>query len=316
MGKPEEGFKAVSALAGRGITAQGFTPKVNLENGIPATITRLDETGKKVIVGPDSPDWTPEDQRLFDQYKKDHAQYLKEQRDLAMARGEGYGAGRAQYMIGAYIDENGNLIPMSALDAEKAIKQGRQLTPAGRLPAPMAVATQRFVAEATPAIAAVRANINAYDNASDRVIFGKLMEGRPAAAPGEENAWLGNVLNQAFTSKLTPEGKRLVIRLRRLNDTLGTVRQALGLPATEGMMQLALNLVPGPQTPNSEFAADQLDQLEQIVTNAAQVPVLQQVIPRGGGPANPNAPSSKTAKQEADDYLKSLNSPTPTGTQP
>jgi len=224
------------------------------------------------------------------------AEYMKMQKELSQERGAGYGAGRAMYQIGAYIDgDTGQMIPMSNYDAIQAIRQGRNLTPSGRLPAAMIASSQRLVKESAPAIKEVRDNLGAYDNASDRAIFARVMTSAGRPAYGEESSWLGNVLNQAGTEKLSPEGKKLVVRLARLNETIGTLRSTLGAPATDRSMALMLGLLPGPSTPDSEMAGDMIDQLEQNVTNAVEVPVLTGVAkPKGKTAlAPPPTPANK-----------------------
>jgi hypothetical protein len=221
------------------------------------------------------------------------------QKELATARGAGYGAGRAQYQIGAYIDEQGNIVPMSAFDAVQAIKGGRQLTPSGRLNPQTAIAAQRLVSEATPAITEVGKNLKTFDNAGDRAIFARILKDSGSPSYGGESEWMGTILNQALTENLSPEGKALVVRVRRLNDTMGTLRATLGLPATDRMMSMTMAMIPGPATPDSKMAGDQLDQLKQMVSNAIQIPALRGVAGKSGAgqPSGAGAPPVNLLKE-------------------
>ena len=188
------------------------------------------------------------------------------------------------YQIGAYMDPNTQqLVPLSNFDAIEAIRNGRNLIPAGRLPAGMAVSVQQLVSEATPAIREASRYLKAYDNVGDRAIFAKVLANNPAAATGQENTWLNTVLTQAATGQLSPEGRALLVRLNRLNESVGRLRGVLGLPATERMVAMTLSLVPGPTTPDSAMARDIMDQLQAVVTNAVGIPMLQGI----GGDGKP-----------------------------
>lgn len=197
-------------------------------------------------------------------------------KDLARTRGEAFGAGRAMYQISAYADPTtGELIPMSNFDAIQAIKNGRNLVPSGRLPANMLLSVQQLVSEAGPALKAVRANLGAYDNSTDRAIFARILANNPAATVGQETTWMSNILNQAAASELSPEGRALVVRLNRLNESVGRLRGVLGLPGTERMVAMTLGMVPGPSTPDSAMATDILDNLDQTINNAVSIPMLK-----------------------------------------
>ncbi len=87
------------------------------------------------------------------------------------------------------------------------------------------------------------------------------------------------MLNQAATSELSPEGQKLVVSLRRLNETVGRMRSVLGLPSTDNAMSMTLALVPGPQTPDSAFAGMVLDNLEQMGKQAIGIPTYRGLTP-------------------------------------
>jgi hypothetical protein len=220
--------------------------------------------------------------------QKDLKTYMAMQNELAMSRGMGFGKGRAMYQIGAYIDgDTGQMIPLSNYDAIQRIREGKNLVPSGRLPAPMIAGAQRLVKEAKPAMQEVRDNLSAYDNPYDRAIFARVMTAAGKPSYGQESWWISNVMNQAATSGLSNEGKALVIRLARLNETIGTLRTTLGAPATDTSMAIMLGLLPGPSTPDSKMAGDMIDQLEQNVTNAVEIPVLKGVSQNKNVPPPP-----------------------------
>ena len=219
---------------------------------------------------------------------------MKMDKELAGAKGAAYGAGRAMYMIQAYMDpDSGQMVPMSNMDALAAIHAGKSLIPSGRLPANLAMSVQQLVSEATPALHEVRRHLSAFDNASDRAIFARVLANNPAAAAGQEQQWLGTVLNQALTGHLSEDGRLMVVRLNRLNESVGRLRAVLGLPATERMVAMTLAMVPGPATPDSRMAGDIMDNLESTITNAVQVPMLGGLgKQRGNGGASTPPPGA------------------------
>lgn len=204
--------------------------------------------------------------------------YWDSQKELAKSRGEGFGMGRAMWTIAPYLDaETGQIVPMSNFDALNAIKQGKQLTPSGKLSANLVVSTQQLVSEATPALEGVRANLKAFDNSNDKLIFARVLAGAGTPQRGQEATWLGNVLNTALKGDLSPEGKAEAQQLARFSETMGRLRSTLGLPATEGAMNLTLSLLPGPTTPDSKYAKSQVDLLENMIKNAVEIPSLKNV---------------------------------------
>lgn len=224
--------------------------------------------------------------------------YWEKQIALAKARGQGFAEARAQWQIEPYVDEKGQIIPMSNFDAMNAIHAGKTLTPAGKLSASMVTSVQRLTSEAVPAIQGMYKTtisdpkdpsksievepLKAFDNASDKAIFARLIASSPAAVQGQEFSWLGNIMNQALTEKLSPEGRAYAQNEVRLADTLGTLRAALGLPATQTMTELSMNLMPGASTPDSSFAKDKMKLLDQMVTNAVGIPALKGVTGAAG----------------------------------
>jgi hypothetical protein len=204
---------------------------------------------------------------------KDLHTWVKMREDIA----DEYGKGRAMYNMGSYMDKDGHIIPLSNLDAVQRIRNGELLIPSGKMSAQQITMVQRMQKEATPAMDEVNKYIGSYDNKEDRLIFAQILKNAGAPPSGQEAGWMHGVLTQALSQKLSPDGKLLTVRLRRLADTMGTVRSALGLPATEQAMSLTLSMIPGPGVPDSKFAKDVMDQLNQTVTNALEVPALRGV---------------------------------------
>jgi hypothetical protein len=198
----------------------------------------------------------------------------KNRKDVMMTRAMGYGLGR----IGNYYNpDTGETSPMIGLDAMNAIKGGKDLKMVGVLPSSTILTAQRVVNESGPAFANVRRDLKTFDNPSDRLIFARVLNSNPMSEQQDPHVWFGTVLNQALTGGLSPEGRQFVIDARRLNETISGVRGIMGLPATNSATSLTLQLVPGPATPDSKFATEQLNQLEQVVKQAVSVPIL------GGG---------------------------------
>jgi hypothetical protein len=234
---------------------------------------------------------------------------LKKLQDMdaasAEARGIGFGKGRAAYQVGAYLDDTGQLVPMSNLDAVNAIHAGKNLTPAGKLSPKDAIAFQQFASEAAPAFAMVRQSAKAFDNPEDRAIFARILGSAGTPPVGGESQWLGNVLNQALTSGLSPEGRQEAIAASRVNETVGRMRSILGLPATESAMELTLALTPGPATPDSKYVVGytdkdgnhvpgKLDILEQMANLATQIPAVGNALPPSMRSTSSVKPTSNT----------------------
>src|SRR5256885_3173894 len=93
-----------------------------------------------------------------------------------------------------------------------------------------------------------------------------------------------------FRSKLSSEGQQAVIAVRRLNESLGSLRVAAALPATSGSMATTAALAPGATSPNSKFAGQQLDSIMKLVEQETGVPFLgmNKKKPSGAPPAGAN----------------------------
>lgn len=200
-------------------------------------------------------------------------------KDIAMRKeiAMSYGAGRAAYNMNNYFDENGTPIAISALDASRRIKAGEKLTYAGALSTAQVASFQRLKAEATPAITEVNKFIGAFDNAQNRAVFARVLGNPPEDEAGFTD-WAKTAMDQALKGKeLDSDGRQLAVRLRRLADTMGTLRSALGLTATDASMRLLEQLMPGPSTPDSKMAKDIMDQLSSTVDNAVDIPLYKNI---------------------------------------
>lgn len=242
------------------------------------------------------PSASPEDRALA---KKSVDEYQKLQTNVQMARGKGYAMYRAMYQLNTYLDQNsGEQVVMSNFDAVSHIKNGESLIQVGHLSAQQVAAAQKFVSESVPAIKEVRLYLKAYDNEGDKLVFARVMDELGPPPAGEEVSWVGNVLDQALMhSELSPEARKLIPRLIRLKETVGSLRQSLGAPATDSSMALMLALIPGPSTPDAAYARDLIDQFEQNARNSVAVPILKPAVGgmtrKGGGPTPPPGGSDR-----------------------
>lgn len=207
--------------------------------------------------------------------------------------------GPASRPMNFFDPEQGRLITMSAQQAQDLQSQGKNLVPAGQVPADKILQVQRAQRAVPAAITEVRKNLEAWDNPSDRAIFARIIKENPMG--GDPGSWLGNILDQAATGNLSPKGQNGVIALRRLNDALGSVRVISGLPSTVGSMMTTAALPPGVHTPDSKFAAKQLDSLAQLVEQETGVPLLGGSEGKGAGA--PKA-TGKLSDAEAKDYFQ------------
>ncbi len=285
---------------------------------------------------PGDPNWTDSEQKMYDTLVKEQqsaegqkpktilsliqaaqrgdseaAQTVKTYYDnLKSVREAGYVAGaqaRAKFQMGQYLDRDTNqLIPMSNFDAANEVKSGKNLILTGDLPMNVIIPAQRMVSESKPAIAGVRDNLSAFDDEHDRAIFARILAANAPAVAGSEAGWMGNILNQALRAGLSPKGQALVRNEARLADTVGTLRQTLGLPATDSMMGVTLNLIPGPGTPDSKYAQDQVNILENMISQAVQIPVLKGVTPtvKNNTQGSPVYQNGKIIGYQTDDQKK------------
>jgi hypothetical protein len=231
---------------------------------------------------------------------------LDYQRELGVSRALAFGRGRAMYQFGTWLDaDSGESLPLTNYDAVQMIKSGRQLMHIGNPSFKDTASIQRFQKETLQprvdpatgkvepsAIEGVRQNLKAYDNLEDRLIFARVLSKSGVAEYGKDSLWVSNVLDQMGKENLSPEGRALLPRLARLNETVGTVRQALGAPATDNSMTLMKALLPGPSTTDSAMAEDYLNQFEQNVRNAIEIPAMRRMVPGGNKPTAPPASST------------------------
>lgn len=238
-----------------------------------------------------------------------YAQMRADEAENARSRGMGYGAGRAMYTFQTAMDgDTGEMILIPTMDMIRGIKEGKNYIPVGKPTGKDAISVQQLVSEAGPrgtrfyedgAIKQVEMNVGAFDNAKDRVIFSKAVRQMGQAERGREHVWMSNVIDQALQGELSPEGRRLAISLRRLAETMGRLRTTLGLPATDSSMALTMSLLPGPTTPDAKFARDQIDQLDAMVRNAVEIPMLKGI----GLPGSKTPPKEPTQLDKALDKL-------------
>lgn len=215
----------------------------------------------------------------------------KRRTDLAAT----YGASRAQaaamYGWQTITDPNTGMIrPAQGWEVQQMLKDGQPITASGRLSAKDQLAVQQLASEAAPAIANVSKDLAAYDNATDRKIFARVIHDAGTPRYGQESSWMGNVLNQALLGGLSKDGQALVRDLTRINETVGRFRTIMGAPSTDTQMALAMALLPGSSTPNSAYAKEQLKNFDDMVRLGVNVPILRGA--GGNGASSPAKPSS------------------------
>lgn len=194
--------------------------------------------------------------------------------DLVKARGAAMGQGRL-WSLRNYMDpETGETTSLTGFDFLNSQQQGKHYIPVGPLPQDKVIAVQQLQSEAAPALKQVRDALPAFDNASDRAIFARVMKSAGSPVRGDEAGWMGTIANQALKENLSPEGQKLAIAEGRLAETLGRMRGVLGLQATDSAMALTMRLMPGASTPNSAYAKNQLDTLDSMITKAVDIPAF------------------------------------------
>lgn len=223
-------------------------------------------------------------------------------RRLQLARERGAMLNQRPLFTLQKVIENGVPSFMTGYQILEGQKEGRQIQPAGALSAKDLLTVQRLQSESAPALAGVRATIGTYDNAADRAIYARVLSRAGTPEVGGEAGWLTNIINQAAASGLSPEGQKQAIALRRLADTMGSMRSLMGLQATDQAMALTLSLLPGAGTPNSQYARQQVDQLEGMIKAAVELPALgaaKTPAGRTGGAKATHRFNPKTGKIES-----------------
>jgi hypothetical protein len=214
--------------------------------------------------------------------------YQDMQKELVKERGLAFGQGRLFSLQNAWID--GVPTVMTGFEVLQAKREGKDVTIGGALNANTRIAYQQLYAEAGPALKNVGADIKAFDNPGDRIIFARAMSGAGQAERGDEGAWFRNVFSQVLKgdSGLSPEGRKLAVDLARLGETMGRFRGVAGLQATDSAMAITMGLLPGPTTPDSAYAKMQLDALSQMIQQAGGIPAMRN---QGQGDVNNPTPT-------------------------
>ena len=218
--------------------------------------------------------------------------YMDGQRQLLKERGLAFGQGRLFALQNFWVD--GVPTFMTGFEALQAKKDGKDVTMGGPLNAQTRIAYQQLYQEAGPALAAVESHIKAFDNASDRAIFARILQHAGSPDPGGETMWFRNVFSQVLKEQgLSKDGQMLAVDLGRLGETMGRFRGVAGLQATDSAMALTLAMLPGATTQDSSIAEYQLKSLRSMITQAGQIPAMAN---QGQGtldnPGNANRPGS------------------------
>ena len=234
---------------------------------------------------------------------QDRREELMEKRGLSMGKGR-------LYQLRNYYDKStGETVSLTGF---QYMDNPNQYMPVGGLSQDKIVAVQQLQSEAAPAIKQMGDSLGAFDNATDRLLFAKIMKGAGAPTAGDEHTWFNNVVNQVSTSNLSQKGKDLMISEARMAETLGRMRGVLGLQATDSAMAITLGLMSGYNTPDSKYARKQLSTIDDMINKAVDVPALGG---RGGLPArmtNGGGSSSRKGSVSSDDLLKKYPPPTQT----
>ena len=225
--------------------------------------------------------------------------YTDMQKDLVKERGLAFGQGRLYAINNYWVD--GVPTVMTGFEALAAKRGGQDVQYGGAVPAQTRIAYQQLYAEAGPALQGVNAHLKAFDNASDRAIFAKVMSGAGQPERGAEGGWFTNITSQLLKgdSGLSPEGRQLAVNLGRLGETMGRFRGVAGLQATDSAMAITMALLPGPATPDAAYAKMQLDALQSMITQAGGIPAM-----RGSGLGNLNTPPPGSKIITLDNFLK------------
>lgn len=242
-----------------------FTKKINLVHQLMQAKTSPPNNEISLIIKANQGD--PDAQKALDVLQQRRIQ-------IGTTRANAFGKSRLYMLQKVYDPETGDTDFMTGYDILANNAAGKKVIPTGGLPQDKIIAVQQLQSEAKPAIQQVRQNLAAFDNAADRAIFARVMKSAGTPGRGDEASWIGNVMNQAAKEGLSPEGQRLAIAEGRMAETLGRMRSVLGLQATDSAMALTMRLMPGASTPNSNYAKQQVDTLDNMITQAVNIPAL------------------------------------------
>lgn len=203
--------------------------------------------------------------------------------NLAKERGMAFGQGRL-WNLQNVIDENGTPQLMTGFSVLERQSQGIPTTPVGKLSANQIMAVQRAQAEVLPQIENVRKLTGAFDNRKDRAVFARLLATRPMDT-NDPTGWMGNILNQALAgNELSETGRDLTVGLKGLAEAGSTLRTAMGQHASNEMVNLTLNMLPGAGTPDSKMANKNLDQLKLSTERLLGIPIIKGASPHSSSP--------------------------------
>lgn len=214
-----------------------------------------------------------------------NAAYLKQQEDVAAARGAAYGKGR----YSAYLDEQGNLITTSNGDAA-----ARHLTPATGGTKAMSQLAQ--ISDIRQGSDALRKAI--LDNKGTQ--FSPDAVAKLTVAMNEQDPTLArNEFKNLASSNLTPAQQDLVTALAQMNERVLSVRNIAGMgQGSEQTRNAILSTVPNITSGNTSLALKQLDAVNNLIDNLARgIPGVNVNRPTANSPeaaATPVKPNQPT----------------------
>lgn len=294
MGKPEEGFKALGTIAGREITGQGFAPKVEVVNGVPFGITRLDAEGKKQTLTPVFDEWTDSDQKMLDQamnaykYGQEQKEKLNQERMAIFQKTRLYPA----------IDkENGD---PTYVNYQSIMANPGKYGP-GTLTQQLKNRVQIFdeIGTAVKQLNDSLASLNESD-------FGTVGRAQLAYAlkGNDPRSTVGTFLQSSAGQALSDEQVSYITAIVNAQESALALRALGGQAGASDMLRQAiLNLLPSGATPNKKYAQLQMKRLQ------SEIDALRKALPKSsslGIPDTPTAPppSSGAPPKTADEYLK------------
>ena len=276
----------VTDATGQPVTRQGkagAAPKVVNVEQVPYGVAR---DGK--VVTPDSPEWTPDDARLFAAASKAYATGEKVKSDRQGLWMKAYAQMRGKVMEYSVYDNtagentyanantiNANPGRYSAASLEQQLRNRRSIfdeigyTTGQMNKAIDGLGDQAFDAEARAQIALVLAN------------------------PDPDSAW-SEFKNSTFAGTLSPEQINYVTGLVSLQESAMSLRSIAGMGAGSDMLRGAIaKMLPGAGTPSKEYAKRQMELF------TGEVKQLQTSLPghlQGGAPARMTGPPAAAPK--------------------
>lgn len=304
MGKPEEGFKALGTIAGREIAGQGFAPKIEVANGVPFGITRLDAAGKKQTLTPVSEEWTDTDQKMLDQaieaykYGQEQKEKLNEERMAIFQKTRLYPAIDKETGEPTYINYQSMMANPNKYGPGTLTQQLKNRV--------------QIFDEIGTAVKQLNDSLAGLSEGD----FGTVGRAQLAYAltGNDPRSTVGTFLQSSAGQALSDEQVAYITAIVNAQESALALRALGGQAGASDMLRQAiLNLLPSGATPNKKYAQLQMKRLQ------SEIDALRKALPKSsslGIPETTQSSQEGPPPKTAAEFMQWLNRQTNSGAKP